>query len=386
MQPFNVEIFDRNFNFIHNYTIESPVYKYDYLTPVENSVTISFNKNVAVGQYIVIANSKRRFEGVISSYNIVNDKIMTVNYMPLNSLFKTTCYVNGKYQNGEDDAGTKAIEQVVYEQIERMFINGYYPYPIEYASASVNVADDLQKIPGLTLTKSSTTNNWFIGLDITEGSANASTDFKTSGMLNIKPYWIGQLYDDIIPRVMKGCGIGVIASLDLMQQKVNCKIGKFNSNTITIESDLPHILKKNIVETDTSSLANKYVELAPSESGEDPYVYYRHSDGTWDRNNTDRLSPVIAEFKEAGSDMGTNPPIETQLFNKYGALKYVNLIELTTIIDTYNIEIGDIANIIVGDKVYESMLTGYEIQNNTIKYIFGMLRLDLTKILKRRSM
>jgi hypothetical protein len=79
-----------------------------------------------------------------------------------------------------------------------------------------------------------------------------------------------------------------------------------------------------------------------------------------------------------------NDTIETELFNKYGALNYVNLIELTTQIDTYGLEFGDIANVIVGNNTYVSMLTGYEIHGDIIKYIFGMLRLDLTKILKRR--
>ena len=100
MRPFNVEIFDRNFNFIHNYTVENPVYRYDYLTPVENTVTISFNKNVAVGQYIIISNTHRRYEGVISSVQIVNDKMISVGYAPLNSIFKTQCYVARVFQKG----------------------------------------------------------------------------------------------------------------------------------------------------------------------------------------------------------------------------------------------------------------------------------------------
>ena len=384
MRPFNVEIFDRDFNFIHNYTVENPVYKYDYLTPVENSVVISFNKDVAVGQYIVISNNKRRYEGVISSFNVINDRIMEVRYSPLNSLFNIMCYVNPEYQDGVNRQGTKAIETMIHDNLQRMFVDGKYPYPLEYpADQGSNRVDDLQKIPGLTLTKTSTTNTWQIGLDNTYGDGFASTDYYS--LMNNTPYWLGNIYTELIPRALKGCSVGVITSLDIMDKKVNCEIGKINSNTITIEADLPQILAKNVVENDTSNLANKYVENAPSETGDDDYIYYRHSDGSWSRDNTDRLYPVITEFKEAGSDMGTNPEIEVQLFNKYGALNYVNLIELTTIIDTYKLDIGDIANIIVGDKVYESMLTGYEIQNDTIKLIFGMLRLDLTKILKGRK-
>lgn len=369
MRPFNVEIFDRNFNFIHNYTVESPVYKYDYLTPVENSVTISFNKDVTVGQYIVVANNKRRYEGVISSLQVINKSFMTVGYYPLNSLFSYPIYLDIGYQQGGQYQGQKSIESIIYEQIKRAFIDGYYSD--YYISGEPTPVDNLQKIPGLTLTKTTDTYIWNVGLSLSNSY--------------IEDRWEGNLYSDLIPRALKGCSVGVITELDINAKKVYCTIGVINSNEQTIEADLPHIIQKNVVENDTSLLCNKYVMIPPSETSEPIKVYYRHSDGLWDLNNTDRLFPVITEVGEPLSDIYEGDPVEVRLFNQYGALKYVNLIELTTIIDTYDLDFGDVANIIVGNKIYVSMLTGYEIKDDIIKLIFGMLRLDLTKILKGRK-
>lgn len=370
MQVFNVEIFDRNFNFIHNYTVENIVYKFDYLTPVENEVTISNNSALAIGQYIVLTSVDTRFEGVISSLQIINENYIRVGYYPLNSLFNMDIFIDNRLQQGGENQGTKSIESIIYDNLNNLFINGYsIAVPYYWTSGQ----DDLQKIPGLTLTKTTDTMLWMIGLtDAEYGGAFGGNNVQ----LNI--------YNDLIPAALKGCSVGVITRLDVEAKKVYCTIGVLNSTTQKIEADLPQILTKNIVENDTSLMCNKYVFCWPSETGLAPTVYYRHSDGTWNTTNTDRITPVITTIETAYSDMYEGDSIPVRLFKKYGALKYVNLIELTTINNVYDLEFGDIAQIICGNSQYESMLTGYEINANTIKYIFGMIRLDLTKILKRR--
>jgi hypothetical protein len=46
--------------------------------------------------------------------------------------------------------------------------------------------------------------------------------------------------------------------------------------------------------------------------------------------------------------------------------------------------IGQDVLVISEGKEYESMLTGYKFKNGKITLIFGAIRLELTKILKRR--
>lgn len=367
MQVYNVEVFHRDFSFVHNYTVEDITYKYDYLTPVENEVMMSYNANVKMGDYIVLQSEERRYEGVISSIKIINKDYMTVGYYQLNKLFEFPVYVDRRYQQGDICAGTKSIESIIYDAIKDAFIDGKCQAD---GGGYISGTDDLQKIPGLALTKTTDTMVWNVGL---------STD---TYHFNVD-IWKGDIFD-LISRALKGCSVGVITKLDIQAQKVYCSIGVLNSTPTTIETDLPQILAKNIVENDTTMMCNKFVLNMPSESGYPPKVYYRHSDGTWDMTDSDRLTPVIVDYGEPASDIYEGDTVETRLFNQYGALNYVNLIELTTPMDVYGLEFGDIANVIVGNNTYVSMLTGYEIHGDIIKYIFGMLRLDLTKILKRR--
>jgi len=376
MQPFNVEIFDRNFNFIHNYTIESPVYKYDYLTPTENDVTISFNKNIAMGQYIVIANAYRKYEGVISGIEVISKDFIKVKYKPLTNLFNTTVYIDYRNQDpaysGHAPAD-KSIEQIIYENIVNIYINGYPPMPWELSSMLDYPTDNLQKIPNLVVTKKTDTMVWQLGLEM------------SSGWGQYQYFCEVNLSNFVIPRALKQAGVLVTMRLDIQNKKVYCDIEKTSTTSLVIEADLPQIIKKTINEISTIEMPNKVIVLPYPPDGSIPVtVYYRHSDGTWDTNDTDRLTPVILYSESVSAS--EYPNMEAELFDKYGAVLYANLIELTTLYGVYNIEIGNVVSIISGDKQYESMFTGYEIKNNTIKLIFGMLRLDLTKILKGRSM
>lgn len=374
MRPFNVEIFDRNFNFIHNYTVENPSYKYDYLSPVENEVIISFNQGVAMGQYIVLSNPVRKYDGVISGIEVLSKDFMKIKYKPLTNLFNTTVYIDRRNQDPATNNPPKSIEQVIYENIKYIFIDGYPPVPweIEEYSGFTFDVDNLQKIPGLVVTKKTDTTTWQLGLEM-------------SSLWGQYQYFCEvNLVDYVIPRALKGAGVMVSVRLDINAKKVYCDIERTSSTSLVLEADLPQILKKNINEVNTLEMPNKAIVLPyPPDPMAQVISYYRHSNGKWDTSNTDRLYPVILYSESATS---TNyPSLEAELFDKYGAVLYANLIELTTTYGTYDIDIGNTASIISGNKQYETMLTGYEIANDTIKYIFGMLRLDLTKILKGRN-
>lgn len=65
-----------------------------------------------------------------------------------------------------------------------------------------------------------------------------------------------------------------------------------------------------------------------------------------------------------------------------------NLIELTVSENdglVHDLVIGQRVAVIKGDIQYPTILTGYEMVNKTIKYIFGAVRIDLTKKLKIQS-
>ena len=71
----------------------------------------------------------------------------------------------------------------------------------------------------------------------------------------------------------------------------------------------------------------------------------------------------------------------------FGSIEYNNLIELEmlnddSLVNPYNLEVGQVVNVISDGASYNSILTGRKI-GQTTTLIFGTVRLDLTKRLKR---
>ena len=375
---YNVEIFDRDFNFIHNYTIMQPTYAYDYLSPQENTITISYNKNVKIGQYVRIFNASRKYEGVISATQVISDGFMDVKYKPLISMLSHIMFLNDLTQSGGTYA--KALEDVLKDEITNFYVNGITSYP--YGNAAFQYpADNLQKITGLTVSKLTTTSFWTLGLD---GNVNDTNGYKTN-------WWAGDIMDLIVD-AMKVYKIGVYMSLDVVNKKVYCQIGIKNASTVRrIETDLPNVLNRNVVLSDVTDAPNKvmmYWETAYDYTTK--RIFYRHSDNSWSSTNTDRLTPVIEDVWYLGNTPGTATTEEAtveELKGKYKVTENTNLIELTMVVgdDTYaGLQIGDIVEVIVDDNVYQSMFTGYK-ESDTMVLTFGMLRMDLTKIIRRAN-
>lgn len=197
---------------------------------------------------------------------------------------------------------------------------------------------------------------------------------------------------DLILDAIKVYKIGVYMSLDVVNKKVYCQIGIKNVSTVRkIETNLPNVLNRNVVLSDVTDAPNKvmmYWETAYDYSTK--RIFYRHSDNSWSSSNTDRLTPVIEDVWYLGNTSGTffteEATVEA-LKGKYKVTENTNLIELTMVVgdDTYaGLQIGDIVEVIVDDNVYQSMFTGYK-ESDTMVLTFGMLRMDLTKIIRRAN-
>ena len=89
MQPFNVEIFDQEFNLIQHYNVGAIDYKYDYLSTMENSVLIAFVENVENGNYIRLFNDTDSYFGYISAIavNETAQGFSEIKFKPFISLF-----------------------------------------------------------------------------------------------------------------------------------------------------------------------------------------------------------------------------------------------------------------------------------------------------------
>ena len=365
MQPFNVEIFDRDFNFIHNYTIESIEYHEDYLALPETVVFMSFNENVKKGHYITVYNDEERFTGVISrvTASAKYNGFMEVGFKDFISLLTIT--FAAQVTNISSFAQTESLEYWIRYNIVRYFVMGQIgPY-----------LDPDLAIPGLdadNITLLTSTKNWNIGL-----VNDMEDDYSDEKKMN--------LIDDIIIPAMKYYKIGCYTRIDFQNKSISIDIGIKNNNPLTIETSLPNIFNVNYTTkdmtndvntvichcTDDGSLGNDYDE-----------IYYKHTDGSWSKSRTGRLLPVILEMMYYTQDQD----IIQMLVAEFGGSPTDNCVEITVANSdplATMFKLGDAVNIIINDTIYTSIYTGKD-KTNVTKLIFGTIRLDLTKILKRR--
>lgn len=117
-------------------------------------------------------------------------------------------------------------------------------------------------------------------------------------------------------------------------------------------------------------------------------IYYKHTDGSYDTSNTDRITPVIFNMTSVAVVTGSTfaAAAKDAADKQFDVDSYSNLIELTMVNDDMlimptTIAIGQAVQVITNGASYTSILTGIERSTKT-KLIFGSIRLDLTKILK----
>ena len=354
MQPFNVEIFDRQFNLIQHYNVGAIDYNYDYLSTVENSILIEFNENVEKGDYIRIVNNTDSYFGFISSI-AVNEAIQgfsEIRFKPFIALFDAPIMFDTTLQG----SGT-SLEQAIADIITAYWINN---------------ADADKNIYGLEVQTLSTTSNW--GFHITsdqKGLNKAIINFMTS----------------IIRRSLTKYQVGLYAEPDFTNKKIVVSIGVKALSTFYIEADLPNVIEKSIIVNETTEDMNKLFIYDQADLVTN-VIYYKHPDGSYDTRDEDRITPVIYGITSvAVSEGDTFADVAEDAANKqFDVDTYSNLIEITVqnedeIVMPQSLTIGQIVNVISNGTSYSSILTGVERSNKT-KLIFGTIRLDLTKIIK----
>lgn len=354
MQPFNVEIFDREFNLIQHYNVGAIDYNYDYLSTVENSVTIEFNENVEKGDYIRIVNNTDSYFGFISSI-AVNEAIQgfsEIRFKPFIALFDAPILFDTTLQGSDT-----SLEQAIADIITDYWISN---------------SDTDENIYGLEVQTISTTSGW--GFHITsdqKGLNKAIINFMTS----------------IVRRSLTKYQVGLYAEPDFTNKKIVVSIGVKAMQTFYIEADLPNVIEKSIIVNETTEDMNKLVIYDQADLTTN-VIYYKHPDGSYDTTDDDRITPVIYGITSVSVAEGdTFADVAQDAADKqFDTDTYSNLIEITVqnedeIVLPQTLTIGQTVNVISNGTSYSSILTGVERSNKT-KLIFGTIRLDLTKIIK----
>ena len=358
MKPYNVEIFTSDFMLVDHTNINEMSYKEDYLSGDENSITVFAMKGVEKQQYIRISRGKEEYAGMITEIAYGTDKsknMQTISYKPLMELFNTEMLFDTRLQ------GQGSFEQFIASSIGDLYISN---------------EDELQNITGLKVEVLTETLDW--DLHITPADKGGY-------------YHIVNLMDSVIIPALQKYSILLTVRLDVQNKMLVVSIGKVMGNAIKIESDLPNILKKNILFKQVSADVNKLIIYDATDLYQSKKVYYLHSDLGYDTKNEDRIQPVICDMRAVSSseESSFESLAQAEASNTFSRAAFSNLIELTMLngdelIKPDEMPFGQMVQVISDGISYESILTGREKGKNT-KLIFGTVRLELTKILRRNS-
>ena len=232
----------------------------------------------------------------------------------------------------------------------------------------------MQNVPGLSVVVASETLDW--GFHITsdvEGLHSAIVNFETA----------------IIRRALTKYRVSVEAAVDLNEKSIVVTVGSQAVADFVVEVDLPSVIKKRVLINETSVDTNK-LYLYDNNDLSTNVVYYKHTDGTISTTDNDRIVPVIFEMQS----VTYNPEEETFLdaaaktADKFFDVdSYNNLIEATImrgndVVRPADLKIGQQVTVVANGYSYQSIYTGYEVKN-TVKLIFGTIRIELTKRLGR---
>lgn len=386
MKPYNVEIFNREFELLAHTNVDDIKIDYDYLKPNDSELEIRLRgfydtfaaqavidddngglfralsipeleglmDAVGVGAYIRLQRDDTDVFGVITSVTTAEDQLLTkLGIQPFPAaIFSTEILFDTNQQ------GTVALETVIANQITASFINS---------------SDTIQNIPGLSVTTTSSTVSWGMNLKSdTENMHHCVIDF----------------YDVLIRRALEEYGIAIHTSVDFQNDTIDLTIGKV-VGTQTIEADLPNVFEKTFLINESSKNTNK-LDVYDTANYTTVRTYYKHTDGTYDTTNNNRLYPVVREIGTATADENNTFIVNADAVaaSVFGEVTYNNLIEIKSLCDDalirpMDLDIGSVVTVIHEGNAYTSIMTGYELENNVINLIFGSIRADLTKLIRR---
>lgn len=359
MLPYNVEIFDRDFNFKGHANIGQINYNEDYLSPEDNTITIRYNSNVKKSDFIRIWRGSEQYSGVVTDVTtgsgvnsaLVSKNLMTVSYMPFIRLFDIDVLFDTDLQGGNI-----SLEQYIANTITEYFINN---------------SDTYQNIPGLSVSVLTNTMNW---------------GFHLTSVVEGQHYTVVNFLNSILVRAMEKYQVRLLFDVDFEAKTISVKVGKNQLAQKIIEADLPNIINRSIVLHANSNDTNKLIVFDMSDVMTSK-TYYLHSDDSYSSEDVDRVVPVVLEI--AGVVPNESESFDTMAdeyaSNLFNSISYNNLIELEMLnddelVNPKALEIGQTLNVISGGESYSTILTGRRI-GETTTLICGTVRLDLTKIL-----
>lgn len=364
MRPYNVELFDRNLDFICSTTIDPNNFQYsfDALNPTANTVSVRSgiipspsNPNTVQSWYIRITRPGENYQGLIKSI-AREEKADVVRYVPLVYLFNDNVRVKTK-----DIVEMASTDDYIRDVIKANFVNN---------------SDQKRNVPHLTVvslgnasaayseeyTYTESLADWKTRMELENGlsggqwddedapvyyyvkweydhtepgddesppyevwtwhvyfqgnyNATTTTTLSSGGLAfeyaNTSDYYTTiSLLEDLILPAAQVYFIFCFIVIDFENKNIRCEVGLNNEGKKAIETALPSVIESSILIKQTNREINKAVVIdkntMTSSSDGTATTYYMHSDGSFDTNgNVDRLVPVRTDF-ELYSNVSTN--------------------------------------------------------------------------------
>ena len=276
------------------------------------------------------------YQGFVSGVD-TGESTTTVQISPLAALFEFEFFYNREtYNNNKND------------------VEGWFRSAILGAFAG---SDTVQNLPGLSVTALTHTD----GVDL---------NLKD----NIHAFW------DLARKIIQNNKIAIACDFDPQAKTITAVIRNHSAESeLTIEADLDNISDQKFTLRDDWGSVNKVI------------IY---NAGTISRTQTfyadDYAPPVVQRVAEVDPGLGetfaTAARVKAaELMRKSDA---DNLIELTfraTDRIIPDIGIGQPCRILKAGKEYHSVLTGYSVKDGKKTYVFGGVRVDLSKRLKLKG-
>lgn len=348
MQVYNLEIFSPDFTLRENghTTVAMPEYVEDYLFPTETMIQAPNTINVAVGDYIRLTDD---ICGVVSNLDRQKSYETLIYFLPFTSLFGFDVMFDTDWQ------GQGTLEERIAQII---------------TDALIENPDTLQNVSGLSVTTTSSTTGWEFNFKaLTEGTHKL----------------IVNMQETILKRALQEYFVAVHVAVDFQAKTIAASVGTVPTANELIESDLPNVIRKSIT-LDTREYAINKLILYDTDTLSKTITYYLHSDGTYDTNNTDRLTPVEFAIEATyNEDDDFKKSAESRAREVFGYEKIDNLIEIEVqpddaLVDVKAAKIGQEVTVISGGKRYTSIVTGKKLYH-TATLIMGAVRLDLTNMI-----
>lgn len=349
MSLYNIEFFKPDFAYRDNVQVQDISYEFDYLSLQKNKLKVR-NVSVSRGDYIRISKGNRKIFGIVTG--VSESDTITIEYMSILSVFDTNVYADVL---SVMSATASPLENWIADTIKNLFVEN---------------SDPLQNISGLELSVSS----------YTVGKKNLGYD---SNIFNMY---------ELLTKALTQHDIVVDVDVDIQNKAIKMSVGKRKTEKKHIEADLPNVLDKEFSIEKGNEAVNK-VMVINEENQSEQISFFLLSDGTVtdEAEDTGRITPVIFENTfitvdddETFADVAHDEALSILIPDEYDNYISITIENDDSLVKPDEWLIGQKAVIIHNGYEYHTILTGIEIKNRT-KLMFGAVRKELTKKLKRRK-